>query len=87
MTDVTSISKFELQGAYCFRIDHPDRNFMLRADAADTLAKWMRALHMQADLARGGNIKSFMILATIYRLIFRTWYKSNCWTTNQKTTG
>ena len=52
---VSYITRFEMQGAYSFIVGYPDRNLMLRTDSQVDLDKWIRALNMQADVARGGN--------------------------------
>lgn len=52
---VSYISRFEMQGAYSFIIGYPDRNLMIRAETLECMDKWIRALQLQADIARGGN--------------------------------
>lgn len=52
---VRNISKVESSGSFTFNVSCPDRNLVLRCANAHELSGWMRALHMHADIARGGD--------------------------------
>lgn len=41
-------------GAYSFLVTTPERKLVLRAASRNDMNKWIRALNLQADLARGG---------------------------------
>jgi hypothetical protein len=58
---VSYISRFEMQGAYSFIVGYPDRNLMLRAETVEGMEKWIRALQLQADVARGGDGTNMII--------------------------
>ena len=52
---VSYITRFQMEGAYSFIIGYPDRNLMIRAESLVEMDKWIRALQLQADVARGGT--------------------------------
>lgn len=56
LRDVTDISELQSDvGIYSFTIDSSDRDLVLRAVSKNDSEKWVRALILQADTARGGN--------------------------------
>ena len=52
---VRSISKVDINGAYTFCVSSEDRNLIVRANSIVEMNGWIRSLHMQADIARGGS--------------------------------
>lgn len=52
---VRSITKVDLNGAFTFCVTCDDRNLIMRASSVAEMNGWIRALHMQADIARGGT--------------------------------
>lgn len=52
---VRNISKIESPGMHTFAITCQDRNLILRANSAAEMNNWIRALHIHADIARGGT--------------------------------
>lgn len=52
---VRSITKVDINGAFTFCVTCDDRNLIMRASSAAEMNGWIRALHMQADIARGGT--------------------------------
>lgn len=54
---ITGVCRFESGGGgvYSFLIYHPDRNLLLRASSGGEMKMWLRAIQMQADLAKGGD--------------------------------
>lgn len=57
LESVTGVNRFESSGngVNSFVISCPDRNLLLRASSPAEMKMWMRALQMQANLAKGGN--------------------------------
>jgi len=52
---VNYITRFEYNQTFSFIVGYPDRNLLIRADSLIEMEKWIRALQLQADVARGGN--------------------------------
>jgi hypothetical protein len=52
---VRSITKVDINGAFTFCVTCEDRNLIMRASSVTEMNGWIRALHMQADIARGGT--------------------------------
>jgi hypothetical protein len=52
---VRSITKVDINGAFTFCVTSEDRNLIMRASSVAEMNGWIRALHMQADIARGGS--------------------------------
>jgi hypothetical protein len=52
---VKSIVKSESLGPTVFTIDCEERSLVLKCGSVPELNNWIRALHKQADIARGGN--------------------------------
>lgn len=57
LKDITRVSPFEAggKGVFSFTVYYPDRNLLLRASSVSEMKMWVRAIELQADLARGGN--------------------------------
>lgn len=52
---VRSISKVDISGSYTFCVSCEDRNLIMRANSVVEMNSWFRALHIHADIARGGS--------------------------------
>lgn len=52
---VRSITKVDINGAFTFCVTSEDRNLIMRANSLLEMNGWIRALHIRADLARGGS--------------------------------
>lgn len=57
LKNITGVSPFEAggKGVFSFTVYYPDRNLLLRASSVSEMKMWVRAIELQADLARGGN--------------------------------
>lgn len=52
---VRSITKVDINGAFTFCVTSEDRNLIMRAGSVAEMNGWIRALHIRADIARGGS--------------------------------
>eukprot|EP00600_Ochromonadales_sp_CCMP1393_P005575 CAMPEP_0174965784 /NCGR_PEP_ID=MMETSP0004_2-20121128/6627_1 /TAXON_ID=420556 /ORGANISM="Ochromonas sp., Strain CCMP1393" /LENGTH=595 /DNA_ID=CAMNT_0016214657 /DNA_START=80 /DNA_END=1867 /DNA_ORIENTATION=+ len=55
LRNVRSITKVETSGCFTFCVSNEDRNLILRASTYTEMSGWVKALHMHADIARGGT--------------------------------
>jgi hypothetical protein len=63
---IRSISKLDNHGQFSFVINSDERNLILRAANLTEMHAWIRALHMHADIARGG--KGTMVVSDFNQL-------------------
>lgn len=52
---VRSITKVDINGSFTFCVTSEDRNLILRSGSQAEMNNWVRALHIHADIARGGS--------------------------------